>query len=219
MAVINTIEPIVITGSQELIFINQVELNLHFLQKADSVLRVFIYNIHPHDDNVPAPTFQTSILCEQQDANCTTEIYSLAYLHQASQSTFNATVRHQVSGGTSRQVSRFVLNDQSRGSYAGEVILAPNAQKVDAQQNNRNLLLSDECEMHIKPCLEIYADDVKASHGTSTGQLDEQAIFYMQQRGISFSTAQKILTQAFMAECITPLNDEKKREEILQMLL
>ena len=207
------VQPIEISGQQELVYLNEPTLRLHFRQQANSVLRLFLYTIPSANSDS-----HLSIHCEQMGDNCTTEIYSLAYLNGQSSCDMNALIEHQVGGGKSLQISRFVLNDQARASYAGEVVLAPNAQKVDAQQNNRNLLLSDECEMRVRPCLEIYADDVKASHGTSTGQLDEEALFYMQQRGIRTEQARQMLVQAFMAECIHPLTDEQQREHILQLI-
>ena len=115
-------------------------------------------------------------------------------------------------------MSRFVLYDRAFGDYDGQVILAPGAQQVDAQQNNRNLLLSESAQMRLRPVLEIYADDVKASHGTSTGQLNEEAVLYMRQRGIARREAERMLVEAFMAECITPLGDKSEQERIFKLI-
>ena len=204
----------VVTGTYRQVYIGENDLDLVFDQQEGSVLRLFFYTIDPHGSS----SSRIHVVCNQNGTGCTTEIYSLAYAGGDSRCSFEATVNHRVGGGISRLVSRFVLKDNAIGSYAGQVILAPNAQQVDAQQGNRNLLLSDNAQMRVRPVLEIYADDVKASHGTSTGQLDEDALFYMRQRGIDRPQAEQMLTEAFMAECITPLDDEKQQEKILQMI-
>lgn len=204
----------VVTGTYRQVYIDEGDLDLVFDQQEGSVLRLFFYSIDPHGSS----SSRIHVVCNQNGTGCTTEIYSLAYAGGDSRCSVEAAVNHLVGGGTSRLVSRFVLKDRAQGSYAGEVVLAQDAQQVDAQQSNRNLLLSDDAQMRIRPVLEIYADDVKASHGTSTGQLDEDAILYMQQRGISRQEAEQMLVEAFMAECITPLNNEAEQEHILQMI-
>ena len=206
----------VVKGTYQQVILCRSDQDLTFNQEADSTLRLFLYAIQP-DDTVSSD-LHIRVQCNQTGANCTTEIYALTYLGGSNRCAIEAAVNHLVGGGTSRLVSRFVLKDRAQGSYAGEVVLAQDAQQVDAQQSNRNLLLSDDAQMRIRPVLEIYADDVKASHGTSTGQLDEDAILYMQQRGISRQEAEQMLVEAFMAECITPLGDDTKQTEILQMI-
>lgn len=206
----------VVKGTHRQVLICHSDQDLTFDQEAGSTLRLFLYTINP--DGSAAPDLHIRVVCNQLGQNCTTEIYSLSYIGGSSCCAIDAVVNHRVGGGISRQVSRFVLKDQAIGSYAGEVILAPGAQQVDALQNNRNLLLSDNAQMRIRPVLEIYADDVKAAHGTSTGQLDEDAILYMQQRGISRPEAEEMLVEAFMAECVTPLNNEAEQEQIMQMI-
>ena len=84
-------------------------------------------------------------------------------------------VTHAVGGGRSEQLVKYVLDGQSKGRFVGELKIAPDAQEVEAHQTNRNILLSEEAEMRTQPQLEIYADDVKATHGASTGQLDERS--------------------------------------------
>ena len=91
----------------------------------------------------------------------------------------------------------------------------PDAQQTEAYQTNRNILLSRQAEMLTEPQLEIYADDVKASHGATTGQLDESALFYMQQRCIDRDTATKLLLCAFFDEVLKTLSDEKLQEDLL----
>ncbi len=115
-------------------------------------------------------------------------------------------INHNQPHGISREFYKGILNDSARGVFQGRIVVAENAQKIDSQMNNRNLLLSNKAEIDTKPQLEIYADDVKCSHGVTVGQLAEQSIFYLQSRGIDKETAKHILTFAFaneMAEKIT----------------
>ena len=121
-------------------------------------------------------------------------------------------------GGYSSQVFKFVLDDVAKGSFQGELKIQPDAQQTEAYQTNRNILLSRGAEMITEPQLEIYADDVKASHGATTGQLDESALFYMQQRCIDRETASKLLLQAFFDEVVSTLTDDDLREDITQRI-
>ena len=111
-------------------------------------------------------------------------------------------MHHEHGGGISRQLIKFVLDDTSKGNFLGELVIKPDAQQVDAQQTNRNILLSKTATMRTRPQLEIYADDVKASHGATTGQLDESALFYMQQRCIAPDDARKMLLRAFIMDIV-----------------
>ncbi|MBQ5379511.1 MAG: SufD family Fe-S cluster assembly protein, partial [Paludibacteraceae bacterium] len=158
---------------------------------------------------------RNSITIEQLGEGCETEIYALAFLHGEEKVTTETHVTHAVGGGTSNQLIKFVLDDNSRGHFVGELKINPNAQQTEAHQTNRNLLLSDSAEMRTQPQLEIYADDVKATHGASTGQLDESALFYMQQRGISKQKARQLLVSAFMKDVLNTISDETLREQLL----
>ena len=158
---------------------------------------------------------KNNIVVEQVGEGCSTEIYALAFLHGDESVTAETHVTHAVGGGTSNQLVKFVLADNSRGSFIGDLKIAPDAQQTEAHQTNRNLLLSDTAEMRTRPQLEIYADDVKATHGASTGQLDESALFYMQQRGIDKQKARQLLVNAFMKEVVETISDEKIKANIL----
>ena len=127
-------------------------------------------------------------------------------------------VHHAVGGGRSNQLLKFVLDDSAHGRFIGDLKIAPDAQKTEAHQTNRNLVLSEDAEMRTQPQLEIYADDVQATHGASTGQLDETALFYMQQRGIDKEKARQLLVGAFMKEVIEAISDEALREQLLNAI-
>jgi Fe-S cluster assembly protein SufD len=109
-------------------------------------------------------------------------------------------VDHAVPHTASRELYKGVLGDASRGVFRGRVVVRPDAQKTDAQQSNPNLLLTDDAEIDTKPQLEIYADDVKCSHGSTIGQLDPDALFYLRARALSEPNARLLLTRGFANE-------------------
>lgn len=102
----------------------------------------------------------------------------------------------------SNELYKGVMDEQSTGVFAGKITVRPDAQKTNAYQSNKNILLSDEATINTKPQLEIFADDVKCSHGCTVGQLDEEALFYLRSRGISKPLATSILLQAFAADIL-----------------
>lgn len=121
-------------------------------------------------------------------------------------------VLHDTTDATSNQHCRMILDDSAKGAFQGKTTVARDAQKTDAHQLNKNLMLSRRAVIDSKPELEIYADDVKCSHGATTGELDAKALFYMKSRGIDEATARQLLVEAFADEVIegTPLDDEMK---------
>ena len=114
----------------------------------------------------------------------------------------------------SHEFYKGILADDSTGVFRGQILVHQAAQKTDAYQANRNLLLSDRAEINTKPQLEIYADDVKCSHGATIGQLDEDAIFYLRSRGISRAAARQVLTRAFAGEVVERIRLEPLRLEL-----
>ncbi len=120
-------------------------------------------------------------------------------------------VEHRAAHCTSSQFLRTVLDDQARGVYQGKVYVHREAQKTDGYQLSNALLLSEGAEMDTKPELEIYADDVKCSHGATTGRLDEEPLFYMRSRGIPEPEARALLIQSFLGEVLEKISDEPVR--------
>jgi Fe-S cluster assembly protein SufD len=115
-------------------------------------------------------------------------------------------VDHAAVRGTSRQLYKGVLDGHGRGVFHGLVVVRPGAQKTDAVQNNRNLLLSKDALVSSTPQLEILADDVKCKHGSTTGQLDAAAVFYLRSRGIGEAEARGLLTRAFAGELVRKIS-------------
>lgn len=123
-------------------------------------------------------------------------------------------LKHTVADSTSRQIYKAVLGDASHGVFQGRVIVDQAAQKTDAHQLCRALLLSDRAEMDTKPELEIYADDVKCSHGCSIGELEPEALFYMRSRGIAPAQARALLISAFVNEMIDGISAPELRQAV-----
>jgi Fe-S cluster assembly protein SufD len=114
-------------------------------------------------------------------------------------------VDHAMPRGSSRELYKGILGGRSRGVFRGRVVVRPDAQKTDARQSNPNLLIGAGAEIDTKPQLEIHADDVKCSHGSSIGQLDEDSVFYVRSRGLSDADARDLLTRGFAREILAGL--------------
>ncbi len=123
-------------------------------------------------------------------------------------------IDHAVPNCTSRQNFKGILDDQATGAFTGRILVRKDAQKTLAYQTNNNICMTDESRMYSKPQLEIYADDVKCSHGATIGQLDESALFYMQSRGISCREARLLLMSAFGSEIIRSIKVAPLRERL-----
>ncbi|MDF2367840.1 Fe-S cluster assembly protein SufD [Sneathiella sp.] len=135
-----------------------------------------------------------------------------AYLIRGHQHCDTTTItRHLVPENESKQVYKGILDDDAQGVFQGKIQIVPDAQKVSGDQLSRALLLSDRASVAVKPELEIHADDVKCSHGASSGELDEDALFYLQSRGIDGKTARKMLIDAFLADVLDEITDEAVR--------
>lgn len=118
---------------------------------------------------------------------------------------------HQVPNCESSELYKGVINEKSTGVFNGKIYVRKDAQKTNAYQSSKNILLSDDGTINTKPQLEIYADDVKCSHGTSTGKIDENALFYLKARGIGDESARKLLLSAFANEVVDKIQIESLR--------
>ncbi|MBN2165680.1 MAG: Fe-S cluster assembly protein SufD [Marinilabiliaceae bacterium] len=146
--------------------------------------------------------------------HCETHLYGL-YLNDKNQHVDNFTfIDHVKPNCFSSELFKGVLDDYSSGSFTGKIMVRPNAQKTNAFQSNRNLLLTPDAKFNTKPQLEIYADDVKCSHGATVGQMDENALFYLRSRGLSKEEARILLMYAFTYEVIEKIKVEPLKEQI-----
>lgn len=230
------VEPIVVHAGEvyERVYLNAPSLDLHFVQEEGSTLRLHILNLYSalsesvqkqladgieeKIEFAPAAPVVNTISVEQVGKQCKTELYGLAFLNGQEQVSTSTHVHHTIGEGESQQLIKFVLDGESKGEFFGELKIAPDAQKTSAHQTSRNLLLSRTATMRTRPQLEIYADDVKATHGASTGQLDESALFYMQQRCLSEQTARQLLVGAFMKDIVETIPDMALREKLVEAI-
>jgi Fe-S cluster assembly protein SufD len=127
-------------------------------------------------------------------------------------------VDHRKPNSFSNELYKGVMNGKSKGIFNGKIYVRPDAQKTNAFQSNRNILLSENATINTKPQLEIWADDVKCSHGCTTGQLDEEALFYLRSRGIEKDYAQAMLLYAFAAETFSFIRNESLKSHINKLV-
>jgi Fe-S cluster assembly protein SufD len=145
-------------------------------------------------------------------SNCESHLYGL-YISSGKQHFDNHTfVDHAMPHCFSNEFYKGIMMEQSTAVFNGKILVRPDAQKTNAYQSNKNVLLSEEAKINTKPQLEIFADDVKCSHGATTGQLDEEALFYMRSRGIDAQSAQALLTYAFAADVLEHVTLEPLKE-------
>lgn len=146
--------------------------------------------------------------------HCETNLFGV-YLTKGSQHVDNHTlIDHKKPNCNSNELYKGIMNESSTGVFNGKVFVRPDAQKTNAFQSNQNILLTDKATINTKPELEIYADDVKCSHGSTTGQMDDVALFYLQSRGISKDAARKLLVAAFANDVIEKVTIDSVREAL-----
>ena len=173
----------------------------NFIQQASSNLKINSVTL-----GVLLVKNMLNILVE--GVNCSTELNGV-FLGKQKQLIDNHTfIDHMASNCNSKETYKGIMDDQSIGVFNGKVIVRKDAQKIEAYQSNGNILLTDFSSVNSKPELEIYANDVKCSHGSTTGQLDEHAIYYLQTRGINRSKAEKMIAQAYVLEVINEIEME-----------
>lgn len=142
------------------------------------------------------------------------------YLTQGTQHVDNRTIIHHAKPNcNSHELYKGILDGKSTGVFNGKIIVHPDAQKTDAKQSNKNLLLSQDATMNTKPQLEIFADDVKCTHGATIGRLEEESLFYLRTRGIGKEQARNMLTYAFAGEIVIRISHEPTRAYLDGLLL
>ena len=158
-----------------------------------------------------------NIVLDAEGARCT--LNGLFMVSGRQHVDFHTRVDHAKANGSSEEVYKGILDGRSRGVFNGRVKVHPDAQKTDAQQSNKNILLSRDAEIDTKPELEIYADDVKCAHGATVGQLDEQTLFYLRSRGIGEDQARGLLTYGFAREILDRVDLAPLRDKLTEELL
>lgn len=146
------------------------------------------------------------------------ESYSLFLTHETEHSDINTVINHKAADTTSNQIAKGILDGESKGIFTGKIHIFPKAQRVASGQLNKNLLLSKKAQVHSQPQLEIFADDVKCSHGSTTGQLSDDEVFYFQARGIPADKARAILAYGFGLEVVQKIENEQARKHIEKVI-
>ena len=181
--------------------------NLYVHQEADS-------RVHINDITLVGGTTRNTTRVTLAGRGAHIDLCGMAIADKQQHVDNHTFIDHAVSDCTSHELFKYVLDDEAIGAFAGKVLVREDAQHTDSQQTNRNLCLTRQARMYTQPQLEIYADDVKCSHGATVGQLNEDALFYMQQRGISFVEARQLLMRAFVGEVIDGVGLEALRDRL-----
>lgn len=207
----NQINPLFRNSVTQIILDENSELNYQKIQnegeKAHLLSNTFVYQAagsrFSHGSYLLGSAWsRNSTQVSYSGTNTLTDLYGVAIGTQSQYLDHAIKLNHSNSHADSRQLFKYVLSDKSRGVFNGKILVQKNASALNAQQNNHNLILSDAAEMNAKPHLEISNEDVKCSHGSTIGQLDENALFYMRTRGIKEEKAKSILTEAFVTEVL-----------------
>jgi len=151
------------------------------------------------------------------DSNCEAHLNGLFISNGTQQIDNHTLIDHQMPHCESNELYKGIAKDKSAGTFNGKIFVRKDAQKTNAYQSSKNILMSDDATINTKPQLEIYADDVKCSHGTSTGKIDTEALFYLKARGIGEESARKLLLQAFAQELIDKIEIPSLQERVLHL--
>lgn len=181
--------------------------NLYVDQQADSNVSLNTITLH---NGLTRNRSEVTLSGERAETN----LYGCVIADKQQHVDHNTLIDHRVSHCTSNQLYKYVLDDQAVGAFAGRILVRENAQHTVSNERNANLCATKEARMYAQPMLEIYADDVKCSHGSTVGQLNEQALFYMQQRGISREESQMLLRFAFAGEVIDCIAIDALRDRL-----
>ncbi len=188
-----------------------------------SVSSVFIKqkqhsSILTHNLTLHTGITRNNVYVHMDDEHCESRVYGL-FIADKSQHVDNYSfIDHAKPNCYSEELFKGVLDDAATGAFAGLIMVRPDAQKTNAFQRNDNLLLTDNAKMNTKPMLEIYADDVKCSHGATVGQLNEKSMFYLRSRGINKDEARILLMYAFAYEVVEKIRVEAVREQIKNLV-
>ncbi|MFY7993778.1 MAG: Fe-S cluster assembly protein SufD [Bacteriovoracaceae bacterium] len=190
----------------------------HYLNTTEAkVQKDAIYrNITLH---LGAAMARKNLAIELLEAGAHAESFALYGLKGKQHSDISTQILHKAADTTSAQIAKGILADESRGVFTGKIHIFAEAQRVNSSQLNKNLLLSNKAQAHSQPQLEIFADDVKCSHGSTTGQLQDDELFYFQSRGIPEDKARTLLAHAFGNEILMKIENKVIREEINDRVL
>ena len=162
--------------------------------------------------------FKNDIICSLNENHGSISLNGMINLNDTKHHEIKTVINHNEENCKSYQLIKTVLNDKSKSVYQGKIYVNSKAQKTDGYQLSRALLLNQETEFNAKPELEIYADDVKCSHGSTSGNLDENSIFYLMSRGLSLSQSKELLINGFLQEVAEKISDEKIKKLVKKIM-
>lgn len=168
--------------------------------------------------DINAKQVRNDLVINLNGEGATTEANGLYMVDTDCHTDNNTLIAHNAPHCDSSELYKGVIGSDAVGAFCGKILVKPNSQKTQAYQTNRNMLLTRQSRAYSQPQLEIYADDVKCSHGSTSGQIDEKQLFYMQQRGIDEATAQQLLTAAFALEVVDKIRINDVRTALRQRL-
>lgn len=181
--------------------------NLYVQQEAESVVSLNSLTLH---NGFTRNTTYVNLAGEKAQAN----LYGGVIADKTQHVDNHTLIDHRVPECVSNELYKYVLDEEAVGAFAGRILVRKDAQKTESQETNANLCATKTAHMYTQPMLEIYADDVKCNHGATVGQLNEQALFYMRQRGISLEEAKLLLKFAFVGEVIDKVDLEPLRDRL-----
>ncbi len=154
------------------------------------------------------------LFVDKDGENANTDLFGVFFPVSDNEYSIETRVNHNSPLCETEELFRGIADDSASGTFSGLVYVAKGAQKTTARQQNRNILLSNNARIHSEPQLEIYADDVVCNHGSSTGQIDDEALWYMQSRGINKTTAMRLLVAGFAGDVLQKVTDDNHRSKI-----
>ena len=183
----------------------------HVKQQANSISETFILSSG-------SKFFKNEINCDLLGQHSSAFVNGIFDLDDENHHEIKSNINHLVENTKSYQLVKSVLEKKSKAVYQGKIFVSSEAQKTDGYQLSNAILLSENSEFNAKPELEIYADDVKCSHGSSSGSLDENSIFYLMSRGLNYKEAKKLLINGFLLDVIEKITDEEIKNLIKNLL-
>ena len=171
-----------------------------------------------YNSDLGASIVRNTLEATQGGENCTTNLYGTYLGRDRQHLDTQSFLDHAMPHCESNELYKGILTDRARGVFNGKVIVRQDAQKINAFQQNSSLVLSDTAQMDSKPQLEIFADDVRCSHGATIGQLDEPSVFYLRSRGLSDAQARSLLQFAFVKEVVENYRNEAVREYVVGLI-
>jgi len=191
---------------------NNVKYSYNYVkQEANSISETFILSSG-------SKFFKNEINCDLQGQHSSAFVNGIFDLDDENHHEIKSNINHLVENTKSYQLVKSVLEKKSKAVYQGKIFVSSEAQKTDGYQLSNAILLSENSEFNAKPELEIYADDVKCSHGSSSGSLDENSIFYLMSRGLNYKEAKKLLINGFLLDVIEKITDEEIKNLIKNLL-